>query len=255
MMNANEEIRVLLADDEPGMRLILRKMIARADGFTVIGEATNGGELMEMYHDLKPQVVFLDVDMPVMNGVECANRIEDEDPSCILIFATGHEEYRRDAFDVYAFDYLVKPFRMERVLETLSRIRDRMSALKKRPALAKEEPQSKPRTVGRMMLKHRDGVTFVNMADIVLIQREERATVIYTVDGSGYATSDTLAETAEKLDPAIFFRSHRSYIINLNYIHDITPYGRWTYVVRLKGTEHDALITQDKYEELEKLYE
>ena len=254
-MNASEEIRVLLADDEPGMRMILRKMISRVEGFTLVGEATNGAELMEMYRALKPQVVFLDVDMPVMNGVECANRIEDEDPSCILIFATGHEEYRRDAFDVYAFDYLVKPFKVERVTETLGRIRERMTALRSRPQLKKEEAAGKGKTMSRMMLKHRDGVTFVNMADIVLVQREDRATVIYTVDGGCFYTSDTLAETAEKLDESVFFRSHRSYIINLNYIHDITPYGRWTYVVRLKGTEHDALITQDKYDELEKLYE
>lgn len=254
-MKENEEIRVLLADDEPGMRLILRKMIGRVEGFTLVGEATNGAELMEMYHALKPQVVFLDVDMPEINGVECANRIEDEDPSCILIFATGHEEYRRDAFDVYAFDYLVKPFRVERVTETLGRIRERMKALEQRPKIKAEDKTAKNKTSGRMMLKHRDGVTFVNMSDIVLVQREERATVLYTVDGGCFYTSDTLAETAEKLDESVFFRSHRSYIINLNYIHDITPYGRWTYVVRLKGTEHDALITQDKYEELEKLYE
>jgi len=254
-MNASDEIRVLIADDEPGMRLILRKMIGRVEGFSLIGEATNGGELMDMYRDLKPQVVFLDVDMPVMNGGECANRIEDEDPSCILIFATAHEEYRRDAFDVYAFDYLVKPFRVERVMETLNRIRERLATLKSRPALSPDGQKPKMRAQSRMMLKHRDGVTFINMADIVLVQREERATVIYTADGNSYATSDTLAETAERLDSGVFFRCHRSYIINLNYIHDITPYGRWTYVVRLKGTDHDALITQDKYEELEKMYE
>ena len=254
-MNASDEIRVLIADDEPGMRMILRKMLERVEGFELIGEAKNGGELMDMYRELRPQVVFLDVDMPVMNGVECANRIEDEDPSCILIFATAHEEYRRDAFDVYAFDYLVKPFRLERVTETLIRIRERMNALKTRPLLQTEQKEIKPKTAGRMMLKHRDGVTFISMADIVLVQREERATVIYTVDGGSYATSDTLAETAERLDAGTFFRCHRSYIINLNYIHDITPYGRWTYVVRLKGTDHDALITQDKYEELEKMYE
>ena len=254
-MNASDEIRVLIADDEPGMRMILRKMLERVEGFELIGEAKNGGELMEMYHALKPQVVFLDVDMPVLNGVECANRIEDEDPSCILIFATAHEEYRRDAFDVYAFDYLVKPFRLERVTETLTRIRERMSALKKRPALQHDNKEDKPKTAHRMMLKHRDGVTFISMTDIVLVQREERATVIYTSDGNSYATSDTLAETAERLDEGMFFRCHRSYIINLNYIHEITPYGRWTYVVRLKGTDHDALITQEKYEELEKMYE
>jgi len=254
-MNASDEIRVLIADDEPGMRLILRKMIGRVEGFSLIGEATNGGELMDMYRDLKPQVVFLDVDMPVMNGVECANRIEDEDPSCILIFATAHEEYRRDAFDVYAFDYLVKPFRVERVMETLNRIRERLATLKSRPALSPDGQKPKMRAQSRMMLKHRDGVTFINMADIVLVQREARATVIYTADGNSYATSDTLAETAERLDSGVFFRCHRSYIINLNYLHDIPPWGRWTYVVRPKGPDHDALITQDKSEDLEKRYE
>ena len=105
-----------------------------------------------------------------------------------------------------------------------------------------------------MMLKHRDGVSFINMADILLVQREERSTVIYTADGQSYATSDTLSETEAKLDPQVFFRCHRSYIINLNRIHDITPYGRWTYIVRLDGTDRDALITQEKYEELEKLF-
>jgi len=253
-MKMNDDIRVLIADDEPGMRLILRKMIERTEGFALVGEAADGQQLLEMYREHKPDVVFLDVDMPKLNGVECANRIEDEDPSCILVFATGHEEYRRDAFDVYAFDYLVKPFPVQRVMETLSRIRDRL-LLKQRPAVAREEAPAKTRTTGRMMIKHRDGVTFVNMADIVLVQREERATVLYTADGSSYSTGDTLSEMESRLDSGVFFRSHRSYIINLNCIHDITPYGRWTYVVRLKGTDHDALITQEKYEELEKMYE
>ena len=76
-----ETIRVLIADDEPGMRLILRKMIARVEGYELVGEAADGGELMEKFTVLRPQVVFLDVDMPVMNGVACANQIQDEDPA------------------------------------------------------------------------------------------------------------------------------------------------------------------------------
>ena len=75
------------------------------------------------------------------------------------------------------------------------------------------------------------------MSDILLIQREDRSTVIYTADGKNYATSDSLGETEARLDPQVFFRCHRSYIINLNRIQDITPYGRWTYVVRLEGTQ------------------
>ena len=112
-------IRVLIADDEPGMRMILRKMIDRVEGFTLVGEAADGAELMEKFTALRPQVVFLDVDMPVMNGVACANQIQDEDPTCVLIFATAHEEYRSDAFAVYAFDYLVKPFEFAELLARL----------------------------------------------------------------------------------------------------------------------------------------
>lgn len=255
-MSELQPIQVLIADDEPGMRMILRKMIARVEGFTLVGEAADGAELMQKFEALRPQVVFLDVDMPVMNGVACANQIQDTDPACVLIFATAHEEYRSDAFAVYAFDYLLKPFKMERVIETLTRIRTQFAKMSQRPAQrrpAAEEKRARPQ--GRMMLKHRDGVSFINMADILLVQREERSTVIYTSDGHSYSTSDTLSETETKLDPQVFFRCHRSYIINLNRIHDITPYGRWTYVVRLDGTDRDALITQEKYEELEQLFQ
>ncbi len=253
-MTKEQGIRVIIADDEPGMRLILRKMISRVEGYVLVGEAADGAELLEQFERLHPQVVFLDVDMPVMNGVACANQIQDQDPSCILIFATAHEEYRSDAFAVYAFDYLLKPFKMERVIETLTRIRDQLEKIQSRPAVSISIGQDRSRPQGRMMIKHKDGVSFINMSDILLIQREDRSTVIYTADGKNYATSDSLGETEARLDPQVFFRCHRSYIINLNRIQDITPYGRWTYVVRLEGTQRDALITQEKYEELERLF-
>ena len=78
--------------------------------------------------------------------------------------------------------------------------------------------------------------------------------MIYTTGEGRYETSDSLGDTEAKLDPAVFFRCHKSYIINLNQIDSITPYGRWTYVVRLHGTKHDALITHEKYEELEQMF-
>ena len=254
-MSDTQAIKVLIADDEPGMRLILRKMIARVEGYELVGEAQDGEQLIALFEQHRPQVVFLDVDMPVMNGVACANRIQDEDPACVLIFATAHEEYRSDAFAVYAFDYLLKPFRMERVIETLTRVRERLLAVQQRPQNPVPAPVQRIKPAGRMMLKHRDGVTFINMEESLLVQREDRSTAIYTADGGSYYTSDTLSETEARLDPAVFFRCHRSYIINLNRIHDITPYGRWTYIVRLTGTDHDALITQEKYEELERMFQ
>ena len=246
-------ISVLIADDEPGMRLILRKKIQATDGFFVAGEAVTGDEAMTLYDKLNPQVVFLDVDMPGKTGIECARLIQDQNPACVLIFATGHEEYMGEAFEVYAFDYLVKPFKMERLEQTLERIENRLHRTPEAPLPAPRaaEPRN---AAGRLMLKHRDGVTFVDMQDILLVQREERATVIYTENKGRFVLSETLSETEARLDPDVFFRCHKSYIINLRRIRDITPYGRWTYVVRMEGTDHDALITHDKYEELEKRF-
>lgn len=246
-----KQMNVLIADDEPGMRLILRKKIEKTEGFNLVGEAVNGEEAVSLFQELHPQVVFLDVDMPEKNGIECARAIQDMNPAAIIIFATAHEEYRQEAFEVYAFDYLVKPFNLERLEQTLERI------LKTRqPAENKAVP--KPVTMkpveGRLMLKHRDGIAFIDQQDILLVQREDRATVIYTEDGQRYLLSETLSETEARLDPEIFFRCHKSYIINLRRIRNITPYGRWTYVVQLEKTDHDALITYQKYEELEQRF-
>ncbi len=255
-MNANDEkslISVLIADDDSGMRLILRKKIQATDGFFVAGEAVTGEEAMALYEKLNPQVVFLDVDMPEKSGVECARLIQDRNPACILIFATGHEEYMGEAFEVYAFDYLVKPFKLDRLEQTLSRIYDRLHRVRE-TAVPSPRPAEGRNAAGRLMLRHKDGVSFIDLKDILLVQREDRATVIYTENNGRYVLSETLSETEERLDPEIFFRCHKSYIINLRRIKNITPYGRWTYVVQLDGTDHDALITHEKYEELEQKF-
>ncbi|MBE5781832.1 MAG: response regulator transcription factor [Clostridiales bacterium] len=252
-MSEKNLISCLLADDDPGMRLILRKKIQAMDGFFVAGEAADGEETMALYEKCRPQVVFLDVDMPGKTGIECARQIQDQNPACILIFATAHEEYMGEAFEVYAFDYLVKPFKLDRLNKTLLRIEKRLHRAAEAPLPAPKPSQAK-NAAGRLMLRHRDGVTFIDIADILLVQREERSTVIYSQNGGRYVLSETLAETEARLDPELFFRCHKSYIINLRRIKNITPYGRWTYVVQLEGTDHDALITHEKYEELEKRF-
>ena len=158
-----------------------------------------------------------------------------------------------EAFEVYAFDYLVKPFKLDRLNQTLARIRSRLCRPPETPppALRPAKPQN---AAGRLMLRHKDGVSFIDMQEILLVQREDRATVIYTLRDGRYVLSESLSETEARLDPQIFFRCHKSYIINLRRIRNITPYGRWTYVVQLDGTEHDALITHEKYDELEKRF-
>ena len=248
------EIRVVIADDEEGMRMILRKMIAKAEGFKLCAEATNGVELLELVEKHKPQVCFLDVEMPGMTGLECAKAIQDTDPRTIVVFATAHDDYMAQAFEVYAFDYMVKPFKVERVMKTLERIRSVKMLTQEPPKEALHTPKIGTAASGRIMLHHKEGVNFVNQSDILLVQRENRSTVLYATDGRRFETSEALGDMEERLNPQIFFRCHKSYIINLNVIDSITPYGRWTYVVHLSGTNQDALITHEKYEELERMF-
>lgn len=247
-----EPIRALIADDDAGMRLLMRKLLEKSGGFTLCGEASDGAELLALAAEHRPQLVLLDVEMPGVSGVDCARELQDSDPHTILIFATAHDKYMADAFEVYAFDYLLKPFKTERALATLERAK---SVLRTREDAARSAKPVEPRPQsGRILLKHRDGVSVINMEDILLVQREERATVLYTVNDGRYVTGDSLADIEARLDPALFMRCHKSYIINLSHVDSISPYGRWTYVVKLRGTRRDALITHEKYEELEKLF-
>ncbi len=245
-------IRIAIADDDAAMRMIMRRIIAKNANYELVGEAQNGREMLSLFDREHPQAVILDVEMPVMNGIECARAIQDRAPLTIIIFATAHEQYMGDAFEVYAFDYLLKPFKLERALKTLELIELRLGQQSPQvPAKVKAPVRSAP---ARLMLRHKEGLTFIDIQDIVLIQREERMTTIHTDSGEKYITSDSLGDLEERLPMNIFFRSHKSYIININHIQSITPYGRWTFVVKIRGTQQDALITHERFEELEKMF-
>ena len=250
------DIRILIADDDAGMRLVMRKLAESAEGYELVGEAVDGKQLIELYDQLRPEVVLMDVEMPEMTGIECARAIQDRDPRTVLVFATAHEEYMASAFEVYAFDYLVKPFRVERALQTLARIRDRLRGVASEPVEVPErkgDPAVEP-VQGRMMLKHRDGISFIDIPQIAMVMRENRATILLMQDGTRYVVGDGMAELDERLPDELFFRTHKSYIVNLNLIESIAPYGRWTYVVKLKGLKDDALITHERFEELQKRF-
>lgn len=240
---------VLIADDDSGMRLIIRKIIDKFDGFELVGEAEDGDATMRIVEDKSPDVIFLDVEMPKIDGVECAKKILDINPKSVIVFATAHQEYMPEAFELYAFDYITKPFSVERIYKTLRRIK----ATKDENFLETFSKSSKTNfEFKKLIIKNKEGTSFVDTENIVLIQRENRNTVIYTIDGR-YETSESLGHLEDRLDDRYFFRSHRSYIINILRINKIEPYGRWTYIIKFKDYDMDALITSEKYNELEEI--
>ena len=238
------EFKVLLADDDAGMRLVLRKIVEQTDSFAVVGEAADGAEAIELAESLRPDVVFLDVEMPRLTGVEAARQIAKAVPDAAIIIATAHAQYMPDAFEIYASDYLIKPFKVERVRQTLEKLGQ---MFQKRAAAENSDRQ-------KLLLRNHDGMVLLDIGDIIFIQREEGVSIIHTTDGA-YSTSDSLNKLWERLNPSLFMRSHRSYIINTAAVKMIYPYGRWTYLVKFKFGNEDALITREKFEELQTILE
>jgi two-component system LytT family response regulator len=243
-------IKVILVEDESGVRKLLRKIIEKKEGFEIVGESDNLADAVALFRKTKAEVVFLDIEIKGTSGLECAKIIADMDPKTKLIFATAHSEYMSDAFEVYAFDYLIKPFPVERVNQTLDRVK------------AFSEPEEKEhldkiikyeRGLEKLLVKGKESMSFVDISDIVLVQRENSSTVIYTKQDS-FTTSASLSDIEAKLDPEQFMRSHKSYLINLSQIKKIEPYGRWTYIVTFKDISRDALMTTEKFEEIKKRF-
>ena len=242
-------IGVMLIEDEPGMRVLLKKMIERHEAFQVVAESDELSDAVIQFRRVQPEVVFLDVGIKGQNGIECARILCDLNPKVKIIFATAHSEYMSEAFELYAFDYLVKPFNIERISRTL----DRISSLIQPVPFEQEEKIAKSEYQDKLLVKGKESMSFIHIPDIILIQRENNATVIYT-DTDSYSTSVSLSELERRLDPEQFMRSLKSYIINLSRIRKIEPYGRWTYIVYFQGRKEDALLTAEKFEEIEKKY-
>lgn len=253
-------IKVMIVEDEPEIRKILGKMIEKQDGFTVVAACGDFAGGITAFMKYRPEVVFMDIDLGGESGLDCAKTITELEPKTKIIFATAHSEYMANAFEIYAFDYLVKPFNLERVTKTLTRIKDIQEAFRgnREKAVAEETGDKVVTTTeqhkDKLMIKGKEQMTFIDKKDIILVERLDGETIITTKDGE-FHTSASLGSIEEKLDTAEFMRCHKSYIINLSMITQLEVYGRWTYTVKLKGTDATALMTSQKYEEIKQLYE
>jgi two-component system LytT family response regulator len=151
----------------------------------------------------------------------------------------------QDAFGLYAFDYIIKPFKVERLYKTVERIVDYINEM-----TSTDPMQDKKK---RLLLKIKDGMVMIKPEDIILVERVDRSTVVIT-ENEEYVTHLNLADVEKVLPVGEFMRSHKSYIICVDKIRKIEIYGRWTYVVKFRGTEKDALMTKEKSKELEEKY-
>jgi two-component system LytT family response regulator len=237
-------IKVMVVEDEEQIRGILKKMIERTDDCSVVSSCGNFAAAISDFIKLRPDVVFMDIDLGGESGLDCAKAITEVDPKVIIVFATAHSEYMANAFEIYAFDYLVKPFDLERITRTLARIKSMTVPHEKESAAAKSDSSFE-----KLVIRGKEQINLIDTKDIIMVERTDGMSRIVTKDEI-FLTTTSLSSIQEKLDPVRFMRCHKSYIVRTDAIKKLEIYGRWTYTVTLKDTEETALMTADKYNEM-----
>ncbi len=241
-------IKVMIVDDEPQICELLCKIVEKQPDYQVIARCSSFSQAVVEFTKERPDVAFVDIDLNGENGLECAKVFTELNPKVKIIFATAHSEFMANAFEIYAFDYLVKPFRMERVARTLQRIRGDREETVSQDRVAQSEQHK-----GKLLIKGKERAYLIDAAEIILVERVDGATNIVTCM-ENYRTSISLSELEEKLKDMDFMRCHKSYLVNLTKISRIEPYGRWTYLVKFRETKATALMTAQNFEEVKRLF-
>lgn len=232
-----DELRVVIADDEPLVRSGMRSLLDDEANVTVVADARNGVEAVTVIREHKPDVAFLDVQMPGMDGFDVVAALSpDERPW--IVFVTAYDDYAIRAFDVHALDYVLKPFDAERFRLALSRARTRHAEAKgarggsDRLAALLAELRPPKRYADRLLLKHDGTVVVVLASDIDWIEAADNYVKVHARTGR-YMVRESIKAMESKLDPSQFARAHRSAIVNLSRVRALDPMAAGEYVITL----------------------
>lgn len=245
MADASARIRALVVDDELLGRQIIREMLADHTEVELIGECVNGHEAIAAIREHEPDLIFLDVEMPEINGFEVLEAIRAEQPAermPLVIFVTAYDQYAVRAFEVHAFDYLLKPFDRERFESSLQRAKAQTSRQKngdydQRILALLEELKAESKYLERLVIKAEGRVFFLDTDDIYWIEAEGNYVRVHNGKKS-YLLRETVSSLESQLDPKKFVRIHRSAIVTIDRIQELQPWFHGEYRVILQnGTQ------------------
>jgi two-component system response regulator LytT len=227
------KIKVMIAEDERLTREELAYLLQQEEHFILCPSAENGQQLLDLYDQYEPDVIFLDIHMPSLSGIDAAKQLRNRSiknkRNPYLIFITAYDEYAIEAFNLEAVDYLLKPYDTERFKKALSRIYKHF-----------EQPQSQKSTPSKLLIEDGEKTVVLTPGSIYYAVRSDRFVEIHTEKGS-IQTKMTLQDLEEKLTHSPFFRSHRSYLVNLDYIYEIVPWFNGAYNLILKNKEQTQI--------------
>jgi two-component system, LytTR family, response regulator len=230
-----EPLRVVVVDDEPLARAVVREYVGAHPGVEIVAECANGFEAVKAVAELSPDLMFLDVQMPKLSGFEVLELIGQSVP---VVFTTAYDEYALSAFEVHAIDYLLKPFSAERFAQALTRARERLAARDAVPveALVSEE-RVRHGPLERVLIRDGSKVHVLPVDKIDYVEAQDDY-VSFKSEGKSYLKDQTLTAVEGLVDPSRFVRIHRSYLLNIDRIARVELYAKDSRIAILRdGTK------------------
>ena len=229
-MANDHKIRAVIVDDEDLARQVVREMLSEPPEIEVVAECANGFEAVKAVTEVKPDLVFLDIQMPKLDGFEVLELIGTD---MAIIFATAYDQHALRAFEVHAVDYLLKPFGAERFEQALARAKQRMSGKLPPPAELKAATRPAGEYAERIVVRDGTRVHIIPVSKLDFAEAQDDYVALAS-EGKKYLKQQTISSVESSLDPERFLRIHRSYIVSLERVNRIEPYGKDTHVAILR---------------------
>ncbi|MCX6886513.1 MAG: LytTR family DNA-binding domain-containing protein [Verrucomicrobia bacterium] len=233
-------IRTIIVDDEPLARERIQTLLKSEQDFELVAQCVNGADGLEQIRRLQPDLVFLDIQMPGMDGFELVKELgREKGPSPLVIFVTAYDQHAIKAFEVHALDYLLKPFKQTRFLETLARVRQQVAERQttRLPpqwlALLEQAPTQRER-ISRIAVRVGDRTLFVKTSEIDSIEAAGNY-VVLQVGKENHVVRETLTALEASLDPHQFIRISRSALVNIDQIKELQPMFKGDHAVILRN--------------------
>lgn len=240
-MDDVKRIRALIVDDEPLGREVIRELLSADHEIEIVGDCRNGAEAVRSVLESSPDLMFLDVQMPGIDGFGVLDAIPPE--RCpLVVFVTAYDQYAVRAFEVYALDYLLKPFDHERFEKALGRAKDQLrkqrdGELSERIASLVKDLKHPPKHLERLVIKNSGRVYFLKTDEIDWFEAEDNYVRLH-VGKDSHLFRETLSSLETRLDPGRFLRIHRSTIVNIDRVKELQPWFHGEYrVVLVTGDE------------------
>jgi two-component system LytT family response regulator len=249
-------MRVIIVDDELLARAVLREHLAPYADVEIVGECANGFEAVKAIAELAPDLVFLDIQMPKLDGFEVVELANAHGQCAQYVFVTAYDQFALRAFEVHALDYLLKPFSPERLGQALAHARERLgspavAAAGSQAVAAAQEAAQRRVPLTRILIRDGARVQVIPAASIDYIEAQDDYVQVVAV-GKAWLKSQRLSELEEQLDPGAFLRVHRSYIVSLAAIERIDPVGKDSHCAVLRGGARIP-VSRSGYQKLREL--